>query len=185
MFSRKITYFVAICFVLYSLLQHNYRTTGAIVPKIRLSEISKLPHDAADNSFMLKVLKKLSYKANDNFACDVVKQEIELYRVFISDASSKNLTCKDSFEFDYKIYQINGKLLYQSTEAKKYLLEKYEIPYAMQKALIYAQYGSNLTIISPAKYLIKNAKMESLPDFFATPLFKSLDEVILIDLQIH
>jgi hypothetical protein len=185
MFSKKITYFFAICFILYSLLHQNYRVTGTIMPKIAIPEIAKLPNDAADDSFMLKALKKVSYQPNGNFACDVLKQEMVLYRVFISDSSANNLTCEDSFQMSYKIYQPDGKLLFQSHEAKKYTLAHYNIPYALQKALIYAKHQSDITIITSAKYLINNAKMHPLTEFFPADVVNSLSEIILIDLQIH
>ncbi len=185
MLSNKMMNWIVVIFLLYIIGNEYYQKNGGIIPKI---PVSKEILETKDNSFISKVIKTVGVAYDEKNLCGLdVKKFLEmpkistLFKIYDLGSSDVALKCNETVNFSYKIYDLRGKILLESS--KNIVLGAKDVPFAIHKALVYASRNSSMTIITPSSYLSKKIALEPVEKFYPKPL-SLIDEMIIIELSV-
>lgn len=183
-----IAIFLFIAYVIFNNSDYKINPIKRInLPKEIFEPINK------DGSLLIKVFKLIGKPEDLREVCGVSKLQlssqpnlVESFKIFkINNDNKANfnpIKCGDDIKFSYKIYKLNGDLLFENKNQIK--LGDIEVPYAIHKAMIYSDHLSNLTIITPSEYLIKNILLKNLKDFYDKNLLLPDAQMMMLDLSI-
>ncbi len=184
---NKIVTIAVVLFLAYTAF-NNSNSSIKPIPRISLPKEIFEPIDK-DQSLLTKALKLIGKPEDLRQICGISKLQLssqpiiaESYKVFETKSGNKPIKCGDEISFKYKIYKLDGTVIFENKNKIK--LGDIDLAYAIHKALIYANHNSNLTIISPARYMMSNILLEPLKSFYLENITLPANEMVMIDITL-
>jgi len=188
MSSNKIVNLLVIAFLVYCAFSELHKKTGSYIPQIPIE--SKLLATADGDSIVAKLVTMITKPYDIKNECGIGKEAFlsqpkisHAFKIFITNLGEKPILCSDQVKLRYKIYKLDGELLFHS-KPKIINFGDLNVPYVFHKAIIHSNHQSALTILSPSRYLSHNILLEKMDSILGDHLSLPANEMVMIDLSL-